>query len=663
MANYYNVAAWKRTGFDPYNRPFSRDVLNTEEFKGTATYVTVDGIALGRTTMEGLVTLKVPGSVKDVKGTQQNEPNSTGEHGPGGPFYSWEEVDYVRITRTGYPGDPDYVDISGNRDDPWNAPHEGGKLFIGYYFVTGMEPLARNVTRLYLAMDYWTTCGASDELEIESGFKVAGHITEKEDAESYNLYPSPIGLTEPLEVKQIGYVDGQWNVDGNMNIIISAADLSQYSNEQEIPALVAQISTGQSVAIPKVLAVDRKTKMELKTPTETGEQSDNLEITGYGFFDGDNSIVQNGLSVLYSAGQLELQDSYTVPRGYLSASVTANGIMNDFHNVSKEVTCPVTPDITGYPRKADYLFGEYVLFSASTGNMDIESFHDIKDNKILLWAVITPGGSPLARFKGIKNHAYPYDKTVAGMPWMKKAITMQGASGSMWNQINNAFAQQTQNRAEAMNQSRNQIQTERMAVRGVQTAADTVTAAAKIANNVGSIGMATTKGRNNLIEAVQSGVGAAANAANFAIDVQAEMKARQFNEQALDQAQAQINAGFAQQEMQSPYTSFIPDLNVASFRPNTFGVYIVNTSAKDRERLKNYFRRFGYDGLYKPLTWAEIGVKQNVNFIRAEGVVLRHEYYPMRVVRGAAEVLERGVFLWNKRPNQSLFNNNPDKTT
>lgn len=660
MANYYNVAAWKRTGFDPYNRPYSRDVLNTEEFSGTATYIQVDGIALGRTTMEGLITLKVPGSVKDIKGTQQNVPNSTGVHGPKGPFYSWEEVDYVRITRTGYPGDDDYVDISGNQKDPWNTPHEGAKLFIGYYFVVGMDAVARNVTRLYLAMDYWTTCGAADELTIESGFKIAGHITEAEDASSYNLYPSPIGLIEPLEVKSLGYVDGQWSVKGNTNIIISAADLSQYSNEQEIPALVAQISTGQSVAIPKVLSVDRKTTMQLKTPTETGEQTDNLEITGYGFFDGDNAIIQNGLSVLYSAGQLELQDSYTIPSGYLSASVSANGILNDFHNVVSEVACPVTPDISGYPRKADYLFGQYVLFSAATGNMDIENFHDVKDNKVLLWAVITPGGSPLARFKSIKNHAYPYDKTVAGMPWMKKAITMQGASGSMWNQINNAFAQQTQNRAEAMNQSRNQIQTERLAVRGVQTAANVAVGAGKLATSGVSVKNWFSGGKESW-ESVQGLVNTAAEAANYGIDIQAEAKARRFNEQALQQAQAQINAGFAQQEMQSPYTSFIPDLNVASFRPNTFGVYIVNTSAKDRERLKNYFRRFGYDGLYKPLTWNEIQIKQNVNFIRAEGVVLRHEYYPMRVLRNVAEVLENGVFLWNKRPNQQLFLNNPDK--
>ena len=150
--------------------------------------------------------------------------------------------------------------------------------------------------------------------------------------------------------------------------------------------------------------------------------------------------------------------------------------------------------------------------------------------------------------------------------------------------------------------------------------------------------------------------------ANYAIDIQANLYDRQFREEALQQSQNQINAGFAQQEMQAPYTSFIPDLNVATFRPNTFGVYVVNTSAKDRQRLKNFYLRFGYEGLYKPLTWDEIRVKQNVNFIRAEGVVLRHQYYPMRVVRRAAEVLEGGVFLWNSKPNQALFTNNPDKS-
>ena len=661
MANYYNVCAWKRTGFDPLNRPYSRGVLNNEEFLGDSVYCQVDGIALGRTTMEGLVTLKVPGSVKDIKGAQQNDPNSTGAHGPKGPFYSWEEIDYIRITRTGYPGDDDYVNISANQHDPWNAPHEGAKLFIGYYFVTGMEPVARNVTRLFLTMDYWTTCGAADELEIESGFKIAGHITEAEDASSYNLYPSSIGLLEPLEVKSVGYIEPGWTVSGNYNIIVSAADLTQYFNEQEIPALVAQISTGQSVAIPRIITTQHTTTMELKTPTETGEQSDTLEIKDYGFYNADNAIVQNGLSVLYSAGQLELQDSYSIPRGFLSASEGADGKLNDFHNVTKENKCPVSPDISGYPRKADYLFGEMVLFSCATGNMDIEKFYEVADSTVLTWAIPTPGGSPLARFKKIRGHSYPYDKTVSGMPWLKKAIVMQGASGSMWNQINNAFAQQTQNRAVAQNDKANLIQTERFAVKGVQLAADTAVAAGKLATSGVSVKNWFSGGKESW-DSVSQLTGAVANVANYGIDIQANLYDRQFREEALQQSQNQISAGLAQQEMKAPYTDFIPDLNVATFRPNTFGVYVVNTSAKDRQRLKNFYLRFGYEGLYKPLTWDEIRVKQNVNFIRAEGVVLRHEYYPMRVVRRAAAVLEGGVFLWNSRPNQTLFANNPDRS-
>lgn len=659
MANYYNIAAWKRTGFDPFNRPFSRDVLNTEEFLAESEYIQMDGIALDRDPMEGITSIRLQGSVKDIKGSQQNAANHTGSLGTGGSFYSWEEVDYIRITRTGYPGDVDFVDITGHERDPWNAPHEGGKLFIAYYFVTGMRPVARNVTELFLSMDYWTTCGAADELTIETGFKIAGHITEKEDAETYNLYPTNIGLLEPLEVKSVGYIEPGWSVSGNYNIIVSAADLTQYPSETEIPALVAQISTGQSVAIPQIITTQHKTTMELKTPTESGEQVDTLEISDYGFYNADNPTVQNGLSALYSAGQLELQDSYSIPRGYLSASEGASGVLNDFHNVTKETKCPVTPDIGAYPRKADYLYGELVLFACATGNMDIEKFYDVVDTTVLTWAIPTPGGSPLARFKKIKSHAYPYDKTVAGMPWLKKAIVMQGASGSMWNQINNAFAMQTQERAVAQNDKANQIQTERFISQGAQLAVNTGIGVGKAVSSAGSLRNLFTGGEQTW-NAVQGISDTAFNAANLGIDIQANLADRRFREQALQQANNQINANFAQQEMKAPYTSFIPDLNVATFRPNTFGVYVVNTGAKDRERLKNYFLRYGYDGLYKPLSWDNIKVKQNVNFIKAENVTLRHSYYAMRVVRQAAQVLEQGVFLWNKRPTQALFSANPD---
>ena len=294
--------------------------------------------------------------------------------------------------------------------------------------------------------------------------------------------------------------------------------------------------------------------------------------------------------------------------------------------------------------------------------MDIEKFYDVADNTVLTWAIPTPGGSPLARFKKIKDHKYPYDKTVSGMPWLKKAVVMQGASGSMWNQINNAFAQQTQERAFAQNDKANLVQTERFLVRGAQSAANLGLSAGKAVSSGVSLKNLFSGGSEG-IENVRSAVNAAADLASFGIDVQADYYSRQFRQQSLEQAENQINAGFAQQEMKAPYTSFIPDLNVATFRPNTFGVYIVNTSAKDRERLKNYFRRYGYDGLYKPLTWDNIRVKENVNFIKAETVVLKHEYYPMRVVRNAAAVLENGVFLWNKRPDQNLFANNPDRTT
>ena len=206
MANYYNVTGWKHTGFDYYNRPFSREVLNGEYFTSAHNYFQMNGVAVKRDDTAGLTYIDLQGSVKDERGTQVNPPNATGVLGPGGPWYSWEEVDYIRLVRTGYPGDEDFVDITGYQKDPWNAPKEG-KLYIAYYFVTGLEARARNVTRIYLALDEWTTMGASDELEIESGFKIRGHITEAEDASGYNLSPEAVSLIEPLETKSVGYVN------------------------------------------------------------------------------------------------------------------------------------------------------------------------------------------------------------------------------------------------------------------------------------------------------------------------------------------------------------------------------------------------------------------------------------------------------------------------
>lgn len=664
MANYYNLTGWKHTGFDFYNRPYSRDVLNQEYFLSSGNYFQMKGVTVKRDDTQGLTYIDLQGSVKDERGDQVNAPNAVGVLGPGGPWYSLEEIDYIRLTRTGYPGDEDFVDISGHQTDPWDAPRKG-KLYVSYYFVTGLKQLSRNVTRVFLLLDEWTTMGGADELEIESGFKIRGHVTEAEDASGYNMAPESIGLIEPLKV--IGHeILDIGTAAKKFDFLVSRIDLTQYSNTESIDAIIAQGTNGQSVSVPFIKIAEQTGNIKIFEPD--GERY-YFPPDGIGFFDSKNTKVKQNLSILLSTGQLELQDSYSISDVYCTVTTNSEGRVSSVVAPLKSVKPGIKKDISGYPRKADYLFGQECIYSVLSGNSNIQPFSEIVDDTVNVWCIPTPSGSPYARFKTIAEHPYTYDQAVQGMGWFKSAVILQGASGSYWNQTAYNFQQQSQSRAEAENRTANLIQTERFVARGAQLAANTAIGAGQIASSGVSTSNILSGGKETW-EAAQKVADAAFQTANFAIDVQADLSARKFREQSLEQARNQMNTSYVQSQLQAPFAGFVPDINRQAFSTDglgngiddRFGVYIVNTSAKDRQRLKNYFLRYGYNGLYKPLTWSEINVKSRVNYIQCEAVCLKHAYYPMRMTMGTSALLGQGLFLWNEKPNQAAFSNNPDRT-
>lgn len=682
MANYYNLTGWKRTGFDMKNRPYSREVLEQEYFRTPGNYFTMQGIVVKRDDMLGLSYIELPGSVKDIIGDQENPPSQTGPFGPGGPFYSWEEVDYIRLVRNGYPGDVDYVDISNNMDDPWNTPHEGKKLFIGYYFVVGMAPAARNSTYVFLSMDEWLSMGGPDELEIEAGAKIRGHITDSEDASSYNMAAEPIGITEPLITISNGYVNNGAS-DENYDVVVSAIDLAQYDQEDSISGFVAQASSGQSIVFPAINAVSQNSVVLCKVPTSSGEKQNRIIISDYGFFDVSNELIKHNMSILYSAGQIELQDSYTVPKQYGTMVSDGRGAFTGITNNVFNHNAPVSRDIGDYPRKADYMYGQLALYSLSTGAVNIQPYSEVTDAGIYVWALLTPSGSPVARFKGIKGHVFEYDQSVSGMPWVKKAIVMQGASGSMWTQISYNLERASITRAQAMNiveraaedkliQNDLWAAKDNLGIGYAQSAVNMAQDAAMLAMpatamNAGarqmSNAMKVSRGggiAGELIGNFSSAVNYNYYYANTNIKKQLLEETRRIEDQALKQRINENKIARSRGLTSSPYVNFVPDLNAAMFQPNGFGVQSVNTTAKDRKRLKDFFKRYGYSGLYQPLTFDKINVKQKVNYIECSDVLLRHEYYPLRVTMGAANVLHSGVFFWNQKPDSSAFDDNPD---
>lgn len=653
MANYYNVAGYKHTGFNWNNRPLSREVLAYSPFIDEGNFFTMDGILTNRQDMFGLKHIDIQGSVKDYKGNQNNPANVIGSRPLGGPYYSIEEIDYIRIVRTGYPGDEDFVDIDQRILDPWNISHDGFKLFVGFYFVIGEpEPIARNVTRLYIKMDLWTTLNGAGELSIDSGLKVHGHITEAEDASSFNTCPEQVSIKEPLRVISSARVFSL--DDRTVNVMVSGSALDQYTQEDAptMDAVTAQAEGGREVVFPYI-NIARSTTFNMQYPTETQD----VVMQGVGAYYPSDKVNYN-VNLLYSAGQLELHDSYAIPFQY--ANFTR---LDDWYErisgINTVVTSPILPDISGYPRKADYLFGEITIVAEATGDMNSQPFSNMNDYSIRIWSCPLPGGNPYAKFNGIKGVNYAYDQSVAGMAWISKSIALAGASGTFWNQVNNSFAQQSLDRSVAQNRINNNIQTSRFISRGAQSVANGVIGAGRIATS----GVSLTNwagGGKETFDAAQAISDAAFDAANLGIDVTADIFDRRFREQSLSQQQAQLNATIAQTTFQRPSVQFVPTIGSGAFAINTFSVYITNTSAADREYLRTKFRMFGYSLPPRQLTYEEINVKQRVNFIMAENASFSHTYYPARVTSELSELFAQGFFLWSEKPNYEAFSNNPD---
>lgn len=661
MANYYNLTAWKHTGFDYQNRPYNRDVLNSDYFTQSDHYIQMKGIVVKRDDTSGLSYIDVQGSVKDIRGDQVNAPNVTGSQGPGGPWYSWEEVDYVRLARTGYPGDEDFVDISSYQKDPWNAPHAGKPVYTGYYFVTGLQELARNVTRLFLDLDFWTTLGGADELEIETGYKIRGPITDAEDSSSYNESAEGIGLIHPLITIGHQSLNKQTSFD-KVSVLVSTTDLADLADSSSMDSITLS-GSGIVYAIPKIKKVIGTSHITLEEPDGTSRA---YYIKDVGLFDPSDTNVKNGISALYSAGQLDLADSYEIPTQFVGEEYSSGGVYSTLKNAVQNIAPSVGKDIGSYPRKADYMFGSMVIYNAGSGAQGVQKFSEVEDATVKIWASLSPTGNPYARFTKIKSHPYIYDQAVSGMTWMKSAVVMQGASGSMWSQINYAFQQGEVSRSQA------ELQLNRNGLR-----------AQRLTSELGYIGGAVSAG-------LSAGYGGAiTDIRGKAKDPEYQstfsnaptlfgMMANPFGEMSenlaykrslaqADIAQAGLSAQSAQNEVAlmkanavAPFADFTPDINKALFSANEFGLYVVNTDSDDRARLKNYFRRYGYSGLYKSLTWQNIHVKTKVNFIQAEGVVLKHSHFPLRDTARCAKLLEAGMFLWDERPNQAAFESQTD---
>ena len=647
MANYYNITGYRNTGFDPYNLPFSREVFAQPYFTDPNNYFQMNGIAVKRDDLMGLRYIDLPGSVKDLRGSQINAPNSTGTHGPNGPWYKLENVDYLRISRTGYPDDEDFIDISGNMSKPWEAG-----IQVGFYFVTAVEPRARNVTRLYLELDVWTTC--SDKLEITNGFKIQGPITDAEDAATFNTSPENIGLIYPMQSTDPKLVSEEFSTTDGSAIVVSPVDLLQYEIGETPEAIIAEAESGEKETRALIKGIQTQTSIVLVT--EAGEaQSPAFFDNSLGYYNLKSEKVKHNLNLLYSFGQLSLQNCYFVPPQFILGGQLPEDQISILMNSVNFYPSGIDKSFGTYPRKAQYFYRSAVLYNQASGEQNEQPLYNLENENIKIWALLTPGGYPIARFIGIKDCPDPYTDIVKGTPWSTKALSLEGASGSVWSNINNSFNLQTQQLNEeklATQQKVNNLQ--------LQNKQEDI----NLQQNRNSLGIASQIVGLDLLGAAQNLQSSVhqtyTDQRDLNLEAAAQQKQNEYDSQALEQNRRMLEVQAVQSVMASPSLYFSPDINLGNIFGFRFYVYTKKEDPKDNQRLRDYFLRLGYSGLYKPLTMNEINIKQKVNYCRCVNVSVIHPDFPARIINRISEILSRGVFFWNVKPNQSEFNNNPD---
>lgn len=647
MANYYNITGYRNTGFDPYNLPFSREVFAQTYFTDPNNYFQMDGITVKRDDLMGLRYIDLPGSVKDLRGSQINVPNSTGIHGPNGPWYKLENVDYLRISRTGYPGDEDFIDITGNMSKPWETG-----IQVGFYFVTSIEPKARNVTRLYLELDVWTTC--SDKLQITNGFKIQGPITDQEDSMTFNTSPENIGLIYPMETTQPKLVSEEFSVTDGSAIVVSPVDLLQYEIGETPEAIIAKSESGEKETRALIKGINTTTRIGLKT--ETGESNSPAFFdNSLGYYNLKSEKVKHNLNLLYSFGQLSLQNCYFVPPQFILGGQLPEDQITLLINSVNFYPSGIDMNFGEYPRKAQYFYRSSVLYNQASGEKNEQPLYNLENENIKIWALLTPGGYPIARFIGIKNDPDPYGDIVKGTPWSTKALSLEGASGSVWSNISNSINLQTQQLNEQKLSTEQKVNDLKLQYKQEDINLDQEQNSFKIAGQV--VGLDLLGAAQNLQASVFQTY---SDQRDLNLEAAAQQKQNEYDSQALEQNRRMLEVQSVQSVMASPSLYFSPDVNLGNIFGFRFYVYTKKEDPKDNQRLRDYFLRLGYSGLYKPLTMNEINIKQKVNYCRCVNVSVIHPDFPARIINRISEILSRGVFFWNVKPNQSEFKNNPD---
>lgn len=594
----------------------------------------------------------------------------------------------------------------------------GSVQSTSYYFCVPTA-LAKGVTRLSCDLDALLTMGGAVNLTYTGGWQERGHITKEEDTLFGNLASEDWVPSQPLYTAKAGAFGRRQQGDpADIDVVITNVDLDALGAtdewEQEVIEGIPYGETDPVMYFPAMPVVGDGTVYSsydwMEDAAHPAFKTFSIPASCAFNYAENTGTVKKGLKKLYSAGQLQLQASYHIPGEYLDLNEQGSpnpvyeagkpGKLVSIRGCRKTINAPnftfvYSPDDHGTPytvknKKCFATYRQYVLLNIGSSDMCIKQPEELysitDDNKypsIYLWSDPTATGKPYARFQYIKDNVIQYADAVKGLQWNNNQLVMEGASGSLWNSISAAFNHSTYEREKGMTMMNASYAAKSASLDLQQAVLNRNQQVVKDAISVGAGGL------NAFFNAPDPtfGVGAAAGTAfsgmgrsllnqKLADDqmqlsnkmIQNRFNQSQYNaDMQLAQIQQNINQNqiglIKNNNLVAPTLLFTPEQNLGLYGYNYFVLYEIRKSVDDLKSEDQYYQRYGYNGLHRPLTAACFNARQYYSYVQAFNVNIKTSGQPgqsfgLRVRAKAIAQLNAGVRVWKVLPDTNYYETN-----
>lgn len=618
-------------------------------------------------------------------------------------YFLREDIDkpFIKVNDT-YANlrDCDYVKLT---------PKTGNTGGVTCYFFCVPTADAHGTTILALELDALLTMGGAKNLTYISGWQERGHIAKSEDELFSNIAPESFAPRKPLIVRG-GEIDLDTtnHYSNDVSLIVSTVDLTDTATGDQVDVITGVDGLGdEKMYFPQIKVNPDTLKTSFREVTNwviSGNTEtwtlDEYNLPSTTAFLYSNADVKNGLKALYSAGQLSLMAAYIIPKEFLPSTpyviFSAHaGKLQSVNGIYQKVAPSDTdfvfefdiPNYTVKNKKALALFHEYMIANIASGGSITKDAHDLYKTgdsapKIFIWADPSPNGKPMARFSYEKDATNIFSDVVFGAPWYQQQLVFEGASGSLWNSINAAFANGNLSRNLQENKLLQQFTNEqygrdlarldynsRFAFTGA--AIDTAFGAAKggagLFSNImgGDVGGAISSG----LDMAQGAINGARNMANIAsqyamnkADVDAQNAYNRANQalaqSAINQAINENKVGLLKNNsIVSPTVLFTPTDNLSLYGLNKFKAYHITMDDDDIKEFDSYLQRYGYNGIHRPLTKECFNTRQYYSYVQAFDVNIKSSF-GLRIRQKAISQLNGGVRVWKVLPDAQYYETN-----